>query len=365
MKFNPSSLDHGEVQYQASQTMGQNDKLHDGIINGNIPSIPLYIPDKNNTGFNNQNNQNNPQTTDQQKKRHAELHRGQSKAGSTSDNYYGISQKWRNEERFQKSAKSATTTAAAAAATLPAAAATLPSASKLGKSGERNRETETETEQIKDNRASPPLVDHTEYSYKHNFCYFEFSKKGSCRKGESCGHSHDISDQIRQDKGMKKRIKEERSELWRRNAVLKKVFPAAQGGETVHQNNHTKTPCAKSFIKQGSCKDSKCPDNHQLDFVKIRNGVCFDDLKSKGSCIRGAKCKFTHETPSVLRTDSQFCQTVNRRKDEIEMKKQQSGKEKVNDTNVNINNESCENVFSPGSLNELTKLVSNQMVARK
>ena len=239
---------------------------------------------------------------------------------------------------------------------------------KSSKPCERNEEIVAGQNVSKNTNPAPLNGNRVDYSHKHDFCYFEFSKKGSCRKGENCSHSHDIPDYIRQDKVMKKRIKEERSELWRRNIVLKKIFPAQEDREPSKLSSLNKTPCGKSFIKQGSCKDNKCPDNHNLDYVKIRNGICFVDFEKQGSCTRGTKCKFMHETPPSLRMDSNFSQSVSRRKQDIGAKKQQQmGKDLSNDidVDVNVNDTTVDRVFSPGSLSELTKLVSNQMSARK
>ena len=64
--------------------------------------------------------------------------------------------------------------------------------------------------------------------------------------------------------------------------------------------------CQLEFLKgRGLCKDKKCKLNHNnIDFTK--QGVCIIDFERKGSCKRGSRCKFSHQTPTSLREDPRF-----------------------------------------------------------
>ena len=60
----------------------------------------------------------------------------------------------------------------------------------------------------------------------------------------------------------------------------------------------------------GSCKERNCQGEHNLDYLKIRRGMCFKEFFESRSCRRGDSCKFTHQVPEQLRLDEEFCNHI-------------------------------------------------------
>ena len=197
------------------------------------------------------------------------------------------------------------------------------------------------------------------------------------RNGTKCRFSHEIPDHVRQDKEVRRRIKEERDELWRRKAVLMRVFPPTVNQQNEHNKGKSsksrKAPCLKSFKNKGSCKIKNCPDEHNLDYAKISNGICFDDLDKEGSCKRGPRCRFTHEIPSILRQDKLFCQDAHEKKKSLAERKKDKERSKIvkqddfsNSSRVSQHEfNSIENIWSPNLVGDVYRYVQNQQQLRK
>ena len=73
--------------------------------------------------------------------------------------------------------------------------------------------------------------------------------------------------------------------------------------------------CEIEFMEgSGGCTIRECNKKHDLDFIKIRRGICFKEFDSPGSCPRKQKCLFSHEVPQCLRTDKWLCDEVAKEK---------------------------------------------------
>ena len=54
------------------------------------------------------------------------------------------------------------------------------------------------------------------------------------------------------------------------------------------------------------------PQKHDLDYSKIKKGICFFEFTEEGSCKRQSECWFSHEIPASLRDDTETIENVNK-----------------------------------------------------
>ena len=167
-------------------------------------------------------------------------------------------------------------------------------------------------------------------------CFREFEKMGSCKRKNNCWFTHEIPDKIRREKEAIEKIKILRSNI-KRNKEERKKKRSNNGEQNGSNKNERKEPigngehemesswgkkekriveiidmrnkervveiCEKEFKNgKGACKSRECSKKHNIDFVKLNNGICRKELWEKGSCKKN-KCKYTHEIPSQMRRD--------------------------------------------------------------
>ena len=70
--------------------------------------------------------------------------------------------------------------------------------------------------------------------------------------------------------------------------------------------------CINEFLRgKHSCPDGEhCTKSHQLDFDRLKKGICIHELRSKGSCPYKLKCHFSHQIPSSLYGNTELIETV-------------------------------------------------------
>ena len=80
--------------------------------------------------------------------------------------------------------------------------------------------------------------------------------------------------------------------------------------------------CENAFLYgPNQCQIETCTKFHELNFTKVRRGVCFKEFHRAGSCPRGKKCLFCHEIPDCLRQDAWMCESVEKQMKRAEQKK--------------------------------------------
>ena len=105
--------------------------------------------------------------------------------------------------------------------------------------------------------------------------------------------------------------------------------------------------CVNAFKAGKNVCQATCSLKHDLDFSKIKRGVCFFEFARKGSCKRSAaECWFTHEIPEVLRTDYEMKYHVSRSLDKIQDMRQRSQRNKLPVT-IRLYNQQAEHNFLP------------------
>ena len=105
------------------------------------------------------------------------------------------------------------------------------------------------------------------------------------------------------------------------------------------QHLEDKDGCKTSFLHgPKTCRNRKCKKNHSFNFRKIERGICYQDFFVKGSCKRGERCRFSHETPKILRSDVKFINELTIEKDKFakvtERRKSRVTPVKENDINI-------------------------------
>ena len=120
-------------------------------------------------------------------------------------------------------------------------------------------------------------------------CCHEILEKGSC-PFPKCMFTHAISEEERNDTA---RI----SEAQRKKSNIKYINKPNR-----YRSNPAQEPCETLFRNgPNTCREQHCNKSHNLDFTKIKRGVCH--LYVVGNCKRGEKCWFTHQIPGVILND--------------------------------------------------------------
>ena len=92
--------------------------------------------------------------------------------------------------------------------------------------------------------------------------------------------------------------------------------PTENSGKAVPKNHHSTDHTTKDFcevaVRMGlfNCGQTNCSKRHDFDQQKLREGLCFKELRRKKSCNKGNTCKYSHQIPSSLRNDPGFLQSV-------------------------------------------------------
>ena len=82
--------------------------------------------------------------------------------------------------------------------------------------------------------------------------------------------------------------------------------------------------CKFEFLDgPGACTDPNCQLSHDLDFRKVRKGVCFHEFRSAGSCHRKENCFFTHQIPQSLRDNEWMRKDVEKEEKRAKRKRQE------------------------------------------
>ena len=104
-----------------------------------------------------------------------------------------------------------------------------------------------------------------------------------------------------------------------------------------------KLMCLYAFKAGRNVCPGSCSQRHNLDFAKIRRGICFFEFAEKGSCKRSAEeCWFTHDIPEVLRMDVETKYHISRSLDKIQKLRHKSQKNKL-PVNIRIFNHQQDN----------------------
>ena len=129
----------------------------------------------------------------------------------------------------------------------------------------------------------------------HGPCFHELRRKNSCNH-RACNYSHQIpqslrgnSDLIATVSGAMRKYKE--------NCTLK----------------NQKDVCVDEFYGgKNSCKSRDCKKDkdHNLDWTKVKRGLCLFEFFKKGSCTRRNRCIFNHQIPIECLGDREITKTV-------------------------------------------------------
>ena len=172
---------------------------------------------------------------------------------------------------------------------------------------------------------------------KAKFCFHEFHSKGSCPFKTKCLFSHNVSNEDRENQDLVEkiqRIKEEKSKTAKHNKKVngeqqqQQLLPLQQAPQlnqppqqkrNISHNeqptiSHTQNICETAFINgPGTCRSTQCSKIHNLDFVRIRKGLCHHHVL--GECKRKETCWFTHEIPQSIKNKGD---TVKQAKDFVQ-----------------------------------------------
>ena len=85
---------------------------------------------------------------------------------------------------------------------------------------------------------------------------------------------------------------------------------------------HSEEICVNAFLNEEARCPSSCNRNHDLNFEKIKKGVCLFEFAEKGTCRRGHECWFSHEIPEELRKDKEMIQKMKNALDKIQAYRQ-------------------------------------------
>ena len=123
---------------------------------------------------------------------------------------------------------------------------------------------------------------------RRGLCCHEVLKKDSC-PFLNCMFTHMISDDDRNDPAKVANAEKKKSTVQIRNKQNDSKTDHLDICETVFHGG------------EGSCK-AECTKHHNLDFERIKRGVCH--LYVLGKCYRQNKCWFTHEIPTSIKEDN-------------------------------------------------------------
>ena len=81
---------------------------------------------------------------------------------------------------------------------------------------------------------------------------------------------------------------------------------------TSHQNsNEVHNFCSYEFQGYGQCSHGdNCNDNHNIDFKRLKRGICFNEFFKKGSCRNGINCAYCHTLPESIRSDPAIMNSI-------------------------------------------------------
>ena len=67
------------------------------------------------------------------------------------------------------------------------------------------------------------------------------------------------------------------------------------------------------------CTEANCPKNHNIDFKKLKRGICFNEFYKLGSCRNKESCQYCHQIPEEIRNSievkNEIQQKINRSKE--------------------------------------------------
>ena len=130
-------------------------------------------------------------------------------------------------------------------------------------------------------------------------CIHELRRKNSCLRTSNCRFSHQIPAVRRGDA---KLISDTRAKMKPGNNPAQKKVDALKSDVCTTEFYGGKHTC-----KQEGCKKLK---DHDLDFSKVKRGICLFEFFKKDSCTRNTKCHFTHKFPLQCLSDPSVTQIV-------------------------------------------------------
>ena len=122
---------------------------------------------------------------------------------------------------------------------------------------------------------------------KRDFCVYEYHQEKSC-PFERCMFEHHISEAQRRDLETRKRMAVKRETVVHRKKQM------------LEQPSREKEICKTAYSEgQGSCTLEDCPGEHELDYQRVRRGVCHYYIL--GRCTRKDSCFFCHQIPRSVK----------------------------------------------------------------
>ena len=200
---------------------------------------------------------------------------------------------------------------------------------------------------------------------ERDFCFYEFFQVGSC-PFPRCMFNHTIPEEEKINQQARDKMNKLKSERQRRNQRPINASRPKEVCETVFKNG------------PNSCT-TDCPCEHNLDFERIRNGVCHDYVLKQ--CRRRDKCWFSHQVPESMKIDDNVIKSAEKftriRAQKHELQQNREGKinpQKVGtapqEHSIHYNNyslnlqQSGEPHVSPTSLIQTTAAVSTPRVSQ-
>ena len=133
---------------------------------------------------------------------------------------------------------------------------------------------------------------HLVFPSEETSAFHEFFNQNSCTFPR-CMFNHNITDEDRATEANKKRMSKKRTDVQSR----KREIEANNG--TGAADTERKEICETAFTNgPDSCTNESCTLEHQLDYQRIRRGICHFFVKNR--CYRKDKCLFSHQLPSSV-----------------------------------------------------------------
>ena len=134
-------------------------------------------------------------------------------------------------------------------------------------------------------------------------CIHELRRKNSC-KHRACNFSHQIPHSLRGNTDLITNVSQ---------AMKSRKNNKYSSNNSVHLMHSQKDICVDEFYGgKNSCRsrDCKIAKEHNLDWTKIKRGICLFEFFKKGSCTRRNHCHFNHQIPIECLSDRQITMSV-------------------------------------------------------
>ena len=136
-------------------------------------------------------------------------------------------------------------------------------------------------------------------------CFHEVLKQNSC-PFIKCMFSHDVTDDIRNDPSKISEAKKKKASTATRNTQ-----------NSIRTEPQPRQEICENAFRSGSCDVPQCDKFHNLQFDRIKRGICH--LHVLGLCNRQRKRWFTHEIPSSVKRNND---TIKAAKEFLETRKE-------------------------------------------